>query len=117
MTESPGLFRKEQTESPRLLGEDTCNLNYAKPFCPSLKPNKSTPKYDYSVKPLSAKHMASHVGYKVGNNLRYSEKYGVHSQRHRKLREQGFYKPVGSEDCESAEEVEETLFRANKEEY
>ena len=94
-----------------------CNLNYAKAHCSSLKPNKPTPKYDYSTKPLSAKHMASHVGYKVGNNLRYSEKYGVHSQRHRKLREQGFYKPVGSEDCESAEEVEETLFRANKEEY
>ena len=63
--------------SSKLLGEDKCNLNYAKPHCPSLKPNKSTPKYDYSVKLLAAKHMASHVGHMVGNNLKYSKKYGV----------------------------------------
>ena len=90
------------------------NPNFAKPYCAALKPPKCTPVYPDRRYPDALKEMVPHTSAALGYQLRKRDREGVQVARHHKLRENGQYERVDSEDESEAHDLEVSLWKINK---
>ena len=67
----------------------TCNLNYAKKYCPALQPPKSTPRYSHLKAPAAVKHMVAHVVGLLDVSEQEEKMHGENVRKHKKLVKNG----------------------------